>query len=284
MEWESDVDSILINRTADVDDIIELPIISAIENGSPVEADVKVVFIDENDKETEVEFSLDETTFNNYFFKAEKNGVYKVTYTATTAYNSMTKSFTVTCGDYYDPTAIIESNKFENSKVIYNGTDIDVSVKFTQEQDEYENKIAGKYILTVTGQEGEKEVFSYDIKVELKDTNDKGEINYFTPDSTSFTLTGNSVSNNGTNKWIITGVGDYELKLTVKDANGNTTTKSIEFKVANKTEPKSIKDEVIGIVLIVVSVVVLGGIILFFALAGKRNKAARRSIRRANKD
>lgn len=284
MKWESDVDAVLTNRTADVDDIVELPIISAIENGTPVEADVKVVFIDKNDKETEVELTLDETSFNNYFFKAEENGVYKVTYTATTAYNSMSKSFTVTCGDYYDPTVIIESNKFENSKVVYNGTDIEVSAKLTQEKDEYENNITGKYVLTVTGKEGNKEVFSYDIKVDLKDTDDKGNINLFNPKSTTFTLTGDSASSNGTNKWTITGVGNYKLTLTVKDANDNVTTKSIEFKVANKTEPKSIKDEVVGIVLIVVSVVVLGGIILFFALAGKRNKSGRKSIKRSNKD
>ena len=58
----------------------------------------------------------------------------------------------------------------------------------------------------------------------------------------------------------------------IKDDNGNTTTKSISFKVENKTEPKTVKDNVVGIVLIVVSVVLLGGVILFFALAGKRNK------------
>lgn len=284
MKWEDDVDSVLTNRTADIDDPIELPIISAIENGVEINAVPKVVYVDKNDKETEVELILDETTFNNYYFVADKDGVYKVTYTATTAYNSMSKSFTVTCGDYYDPTVIIASNKLQDSKITYNGNDIDVSVKFTQAKDENEDTITGKYILTVVGKEGEKEIFSYDINVDLKDTDDKGEIAYFTPDSTTFTLNGDKVASNGTNKWTISGVGDYRLTITVKDDNGNTTTKDINFKVASKTEPKSIKDEVVGIVLIVASVIVLGGVILFFALAGKRNKSNRKSIKRANKD
>jgi len=40
---------------------------------------------------------------------------------------------------------------------------------------------------------------------------------------------------------------------------------------------------VVGIVLIVISVVVLGGVILFFALAGKRNKTKRTAVK-AKKD
>lgn len=283
MSWASDIDAVLANRTADVNDIIELPIISATENGVEVNADIKVVYVDKNDKETEVEWNLDETTFNNYYFTAEKNGVYKVTYTATTAYNSLTKSFTVTCGDYYDPTITFVSNKLENSKITYNGQNIDISVKLTEKENEHGNTIVGQYILTVVGKEGDKEVFNYDIGVDLQDTDDKGEFNYFDPASSTFALTGDSVSSSGTNKWAINGVGDYKLTLTVKDDNGNTTTKSISFKVENKTEPKSVKDNVVGIVLICVSVVLLGGVILFFGLAGKRNKSKRKSVK-VNKD
>ena len=69
------------------------------------------------------------------------------------------------------------------------------------------------------------------------------------------------------------------------DANGNEATKSISFSVANKTEPKKVKDNVVGIVLIVVSVVILGGVILFFALAGKKNKPRRKTtVKTENKD
>ena len=289
MTWEDEISEVLSNRNANINDTIELPVISATENGVEINAVPKVVFIDKNDKETEIEVKLNEDSFNNYYFKAEKDGVYKVTYTATTAYNSESKSFTVTCGDYYDPTINVESNKLEGSQITYNGKDIILSVEsFNHQKDEHDNNITGKYILKVVAKEdgSSKNIFSYDIKVDLKDTDADKAIALFTPNSSSFDVTGASVEDYGSSNrsWRIKGVGDYELKLTVEDENGNTTTKSISFKLINKTQPKSIKDEVVGIVLIIVSVVCLGGVILFFALAGKRNKTKRKTVKSENKD
>ena len=147
----------------------------------------------------------------------------------------------------------------------------------------------GKYTLIVIAKDANgKELFNYDINVDLMDTDAEEETKLFTPASWSFALSGDNASSkttsNNVSKWTISGVGSYELSLTVKDVNGNSTTKAINFSVANKTEPKSVKDDVVGIVLIVVSVVILGGVILFFALAGKRNKAKRASVRTTNKD
>ena len=55
--------------------------------------------------------------------------MYKVTYTATTDYNSESKSFTVTCGDYYDPEVTIGSNKLQDSTITYAGEEITLKVK-----------------------------------------------------------------------------------------------------------------------------------------------------------
>ena len=287
--WADDVDELLAERTANINEDIILPIITATENEQQITAVPTIKYYDDisdindADKGVVVVAQPDHATFNNYYFKAEKNGIYKVTYTIDTEYNGDAKELIITCGDYYDPTINIASNKLQDSKVNYNGKDITVNVTFTQEEDENYDKITGKYILTVVGSDADKELFNYDIKVDLKDTDASEVTDYFTPSSWSFELTGDSVTSKGSNKWIITGVGDYELKLTVKDANGRAETQSISFKVANKTQPKSIKDDVVGIVLIVVSVVLLGGVILFFALAGKRNKSRRISAR-TNKD
>ena len=269
MEWEDNVDSILTNDTADINEEIELPVISAIENGTPVTADPKVTYTNKDGKVTDVTLT---TKANSYTFKAEKDGVYKVTYTATTKYNSESKSFTITCGDYYEPTIIIAGNKLEGSKLTYQGKDIEVSATFKTVSDE--DADLGKYTLTVVGKSDGKEIFNYDIAVELKDKDANGETKYFAYKTYTLDVTGDNVSDSGSN-WKIKGVGDYELKLTVTDANGNKNTKSIKFSVESKTEPKSVSDNVVGIVLIVVSVVILGGVILFFALAGKRNKSKR---------
>ncbi len=289
LKWEDGVGELLANRTADKDEKIELPVVSATENGVQINATPKVVFVDSNGKETEVEVKFDEETFNNYYFVADKNGVYKVTYTATTDYNSASKSFTVTCGDYYEPTITIANNKLQDAKLVYAGKDLKFNVKSFNQLRVDEVAQAGKYVLTVEIFEGdsEKAKHSYDINVDLKDMNiDRNTVDLnVTSSEYSFSLSGDHASSNGTNSWTISGVGsNYELKLTVQDENGNSTTKSINFSVISKQKPKSIKDGVVGVVLIVVSAVVLGGVILFFALAGKRNKSKRKTVKFDNKD
>ena len=286
MEWASNINEVLKDRDVDIDaeKPIVLDIISATENGVEVNAIPTVVYTDKNGKETDVEVLFDQEHFNNYYFFADKDGVYTVTYTATTEYNSESKSFKITCGDHFDPTIIISHNQLQDSTINYNGKDITFSVKSTQQKDEHDNYLEGKYILTVEAKEEDKTIFSYDIKVDLKDTNALREFDYFKPKSFTFDLTGDSVSSKGSNKWTINGVGSYELKLTVEDANGRTTTKTIKFNVSSKTDAKKINDNVVGIIFAVISVVVLGGVILFFALAGKKNKSKRKSIKTDSKN
>lgn len=279
LKWEDSVGELLVDRTAEEGEKIELPVISATESGVEVNAVPTVVFIDKDDKETEVEVLFDEETFNNYYFMAENDGVYKVTYTATTEYNSSTKTFNVTCGDYYAPTVNIHNNKLQGSNISYDGTNIKFKVESFKQEEIDEVKQVGKYILTVTATAGETKLFGYDIQVTLKDVDADKNIVDLVADSYTFSLTGDNCSKDSTNNWTIKGVGNYTLKLTVKDANGNSDDAEITFKVSNKTEPKSIRDNVVGIVLIVVSAVVLGGVILFFALAGKRNKSRRKSVK-----
>ncbi|MBO5910031.1 MAG: hypothetical protein J6Q15_00830, partial [Clostridia bacterium] len=287
LSWSNDVNEYFTEKkgsTSEIGDRINLDVISATEKGAielEVNAEPKVVYTDKNGKEVNVTLEYD-VEGQHYYFTTTEDAVYTVSYTATTDYNSDTKSYTITCGDHYDPTVIIDGNKLQDSKVTYNGTDINVTAKLTQ-KDVNDVDQPGKYILTVTAKEGDKTVFSYDIDVTLKDTNSSKttvdlDVN---SDDYKIELIGDNCSSNGTNSWTISGVGSYELKLTVNDDNDNATPKSIKFNVANKTEPKSIKDSVVGIALIIVSVVVLGGVILFFALAGKRNKSKRKSI---NKD
>lgn len=285
LSWSDDVNtyfSEMKNSTSNKNDRIDLAVVSATEEGAK-EVDVKAVptvkFVGQDKKEKDITPEYDYET-QQYYFITTENGVYTVTYTATTDYDSKKQSYTITCGDYYEPTVTIGDNQLQDKKITFNGKDITLKVKEFKENIVNNVTQKGRRTLTIVAMEGDKELFSYDIQVTIEDTNitDNGKVtDYFTPTSEqySFELTGDNCTSDGNKTWKITGVGSYELKLTVKDANGNATTRSIEFTVANKTEPKKVKDNVVGIVLIVVSVVVLGGVILFFALAGKRNKKRR---------
>ena len=85
------------------------------------------------------------------------------------------------------------------------------------------------------------------------------------------------------NLYLISGTGTYTIKLSIKDANGNETVESIVFKVVDKSEVEEKNDTVVGIVLIVISLVVLAGVILFFMLTGKKggSKKGKKVVKQA---
>lgn len=260
IDW-SNVESELVDRK-DATGRIYLPYVTVDENGRDLNAYPTVKLV-KDDKETDVEIKLD-SNMSSYYFEAE-DGVYKVTYNVEDAQYSTnkSKSFTITCGDIYEPTINIQNDKLSGSTVAYNG-EMNVSVTMTKEDE------TGKYTMVVKATNDDGTVFDYEMIVNITDKDKDQAIKAIDASSYSFELTGDSCSSNGTNKWTISGVGDYKLKLTVKDKNGNESTKTIEFKVANKTEAKKNNDNVVGIVLIVISAVVLAGVILFFAFAGKK--------------
>ncbi len=285
--WDKDVESLITeNRNADIDEVITLNTVTALENGKEIPTEIKVTFTDKNSKVSDVTLDFDAET-ELYSFKAEDDGVYKVTYSAISEYSSSEKSFTVTSGDYYAPEVFIEEgNSLQDTKITYTNKNITFEVvSFERERDEDNNRLTGKYILKVKATEDKdgdnaKELFTKEIKVSLKDTNVSKVTDFFNTSNYTFTLTGDSQSKKETNVWTISGVGTYELQLTVKDTNGNTSEAGkITFSVVNETEPKKPNNNnVIGIVLIAVSAVILGGVILFFALAGKR-KPKRKTIK-----
>ncbi|MBR2969964.1 MAG: hypothetical protein IKC49_02800, partial [Clostridia bacterium] len=87
-----------------------------------------------------------------------------------------------------------------------------------------------------------------------------------------YTLSTENGNISGSGKeYTISGTGKYVLKLSIKDRFQNEEVKTIEFNVVSKTEAKETNDSVVGAVLIVTSLVVLGGVILFFALTGKKS-------------
>lgn len=275
ISWDKNVDGLLEDTIADIGDRVVLPDVLA---GDAV-VTRKITYKDEDGNVTDItstDLLQDEDTYEWYFI-ASKNGVYTVTFVASNEYDSSDeKSYTITCGDYYEPIIVIANNKLQDSNITYNNENITFKVdSFTQKENEDGVKIDGEYTLKVSATEGDTTLFSYDIDVHLDDQDENNAIVALNGANPTFSLSGNSYSSNGTKSWTITGVGSYTLKITVRDANGNSATKSIIFNVSSKAEPKEKNDNVVGIVLIVISAVVLCGVILFFALAGKRKPKKR---------
>lgn len=65
----------------------------------------------------------------------------------------------------------------------------------------------------------------------------------------------------------ITTVGNYTFSVTVSDETGNFTTREFTFEVTESDVDSTLAYKVIGTVLIVISVLVLAGVIIYFIVS-----------------
>ncbi len=225
IEWQSGIDTILVDKNAVVGERIDLPKVYATENGVNIYAVPQVKFANT----TNIEIYEDVT---GKYFNTQNVGEYVVTYIVTSDYNAISKQFTVTCvGDSNPPTITIADNELQDSTIINYNSNIAVSVLFMQPNINNE----GRYTLSVAINNG-KETINHNIDVELQDTDASDITDYFTPSSYTFSLIGEGVVGVGTNSWVILNVGEYELKLTVRDSANNTASESITFNIQYSPE------------------------------------------------
>ena len=259
---------------------VELPDIAA-SNGAQVS--VKYRLPDTTDAEA-IEIKKDADTNGNTFWAFttdnEAEGIYVVTYTATTDDDTLTKTFEIKVGDNVPPTISFNQGDLTQD-LIYDGVnDIEYVVEVNRKSN------AKSFVVKVIN--AGKEVYSYNIGLKIDDENDQGEFDYdiaWTNSNLSFELTGKNVKKGETSttnniertQYLISGPGDYELKITAKDSTtyNNVSTKSIKFKVVTKAEVTENKDTVVGAVLIVISLILLAGVILFFTFTGKKGNGSK---------
>lgn len=82
--------------------------------------------------------------------------------------------------------------------------------------------------------------------------------------------------------YTFTTAGTYTLTITAKDAAGNSNTYTYKINVTTNASKTSIKDNVTGIVLIVVSLLILGGVIIYFA-KGKKKVSPKKTVKKIEK-
>jgi len=190
-------------------------------------------------------------------------GTYTVTYTATTEYAQITKTFSIKVGDNTPPVfAVGEETKLAN-EIVYDGTnDIEVVLNV--------NKSKKTFVITATS--NGKELYSYDIGLNISDKDDSTITNdNMSWTNLSYELVGDNVTaGETTGQYFISGAGKVALKLTVKDTYENETTERYEFNVVSKAQAKENNDALVGTILIIVSLVLLAGVILYFTFTGKK--------------
>ena len=174
------------------------------------------------------------TVVDHYEFTPNKNGVYNVTYQAVDmAGNITTESYSISVGDVTAPTlsGVVAPASYKIGETLK----IDLT-KLSLQDDTDSTKAgesavnSGNLTITLTGPDG---------SVELTKADD--------------------IYSHKFEK-----AGTYTLKYSIKDTAGNTDDMSYTFEVKGNTASTSISEKVWGIGLIVLSVVILGGVVVYF--------------------
>ena len=262
IKWLAEFD---VPQYASKGETVKLPDIAA-SNG----AVVKVTVVAPGSSESEAQEAVKKTDANGYSYwefttSETSKGTYTVIYTATNDEDTLIEKKSIKVGDNVAPT--LNFNKGELTQdLVYNGeSDIEYVVEV--------NKTNKTFVVKAIN--NGKEVYSYNIGLTITDKDDTGTINSnMSWTNLTYELTGDHVSKGETTststQYLISGTGKYSLKLTIKDSYDNERTETIDFKVVSESKVDENKDTVVGAVLIVISLVLLAGVILFFTFTGKK--------------
>ena len=206
---------------------------------------------------------------------ASSKGLYKVVYKATSKYATIEKSFTIKVGDNVEPTITMDHKEDLKQEIVFES-----EIEYKIDIDRNNKKVV------ITASKNGSEIYSYDLGLRIKDLDEEG----YTTDNTyslwnnlSAELTGKNVTSKGDGVYTITGAG--KCTLTIKATDGelaNVKTETFEFDVVTESDPEEKDNTVVGTVLIVISLVVLAGVILFFALTGKKGNG--KKVKSAKKE
>jgi len=202
-------------------------------------------------------------------FVADKEGAYKVQYTAENAnyvLEDSSSKFTINVGDNVKPKFAASQQSKLTQDIIYDGTNkIEYKVKV-----DTTNK---KLFVTIVSN-GNYIYKELDIGLTVTDKNDSGSTGatervLWRSLDVELSSEKDIIEDGEDNQWFITGTGEVVLTITADDGN-NVGELPIKFNVVRETEAESDSDTVTGIVLIIVSLVVLAGVIGYFTFAGKK--------------
>ncbi len=272
IEWDGEFD---IPTYASTNETIYLPDVKATAG-----AVVAVTYQTPGSTSDEAKNATKYTDANGYTYwtfttNATSKGTYTVTYTATNNDGKITKTVSIKVGDNVAPKLSMNAGTLTQD-LIYDGeNDIEYVVTVNKDNKTFVVKVINNG----------KEIYNHDIGLRISDKDDKGDttssmswtkLSYELVDENGNAVTSTKTDSNGTETrtYTIKETGKYNLKLTMTDGYENTTTDdtTITFKVVAKAEPKDKNDTVVGTVLIIISLVLLAGVILFFTFTGTKGK------------
>ncbi|HAJ77865.1 MAG TPA: hypothetical protein DCO89_02210, partial [Clostridiales bacterium] len=204
----------------------------------------------------EIKVILDESNKDHYEFAPTGNGIYTVTYKAVDlAGNSATKTFEIKVGDVTAPTIIVDGENMPSSYMIGDTIAIDLSKVSTV--DDVDGATQGKDAVD----------------------NSRLTITLKKPDGTEVSWTKES------DIWSYSfdTAGNYTLTYSATDKAGNTGDDVVyNFEVKSTSSSSSVSEKTWGIVLIVVSVALLAGVVIYFVKTKDAPDASEKKNKESN--
>ena len=260
LEWNG---TFTVQEYAKQNSEVILPVVSATYGYR--NADVVVSVKTPGGANVEVTTRVAEDGYSEMVFKTAETtkGTYKVTYTAEIDGKKIEKEFSIKVGDNSAPVISMNHEAELKQDIVYDG----------EHQLEYALDVSkSNKTFVVSVKSNGNTIYSYDLGLNISDKDDLGVNNpNYSWYNLDYKLTGNNVTGSN-NKYYINGTGKCTLTLTIKDNYDNETTKVINFNVVSETKTEEKNDTVVGVVLIVISLIVLAGVILFFTFTGKSGK------------
>ena len=152
--------------------------------------------------------------------------------------NSSTAEYVIKAGDVTDPSVTVEDNFVESTYAL----------------SDFKDNIFKVDLSKLTYKDNVTSADELDLSFKLINNDTEEEID-------ALTTTENEVS------YEITTVGNYTFSVTVTDETGNFTTREFKFEVTESDVDSTLAYKVIGTVLIVISVLVLAGVIIYFIVS-----------------
>ena len=230
---------------ADEDDdfmIIDIPVAFATDKLTKKDIEVIYTVTGPNGSKPTISDYEEEDKDHIKYFKATAEGVYTIKYSATDdAGNEKTHTVTIEVGDCEKP------------ELTWVDKDSDLPT---------EVKLGDTYVLDLN-----KMINLSDNETSEADLFDKLTVSMTAPDGTTQNTT---VKNGDEYEWKFTKSGNYTLKFTVKDKVGNSQTYSYTINVPAAEAEENKVSPVLGTVLVVLSVVVLSGVVIYFVASSKK--------------
>lgn len=232
--------------------VIDIPV--AFATDKLTKKDIEVVYTvtgPNSSKPTVSDYDEEDKGYIKYF-KASAQGVYTVKYSAIDdAGNERTETITIEVGDCQKP------------ELIWNNQDEDLPT---------EVKLNETYLLDLNSM-----IKLTDNETSEAELLEKVSISMTAPDGTTVNT---EVKNGDEYEWKFTQSGDYVLKFTVKDSVGNKKDYSYTINVPAEEAEENKVSPVLGTVLVVLSVVVLAGVVIYFVASSKK-KGTKKSTKKS---